>query len=310
VKGISKYPNGTHGTITILFDEAVLPGANGFFRVQDGRFEVKFEASKLWAGKRFFPGNYEVEVQVNPKQQSRSVKIKIEKELGPMAKTKAYRNKYVTIGDKAQRKLEVDKLKDYYVGAIKTAQKLYTDLDKKFRAAKKRFTSEFAKRDKDGKRQVDPKNKNAYLVDEKEFRKHLRDEPNEFYDRAGKFKEETWRNWLDNVWRVEWKRALQAHKNFRGNYVALAWPNQYDQMTTALKMLMKGSIEHSKDLYKWANLPVSKKDQVPDPLPPKFDKRAVLKVIKGVRLKLRLTEYIKAKKAEEEEKKKHKKKDR
>jgi hypothetical protein len=299
VKGISKYPNGTHGTITILFDEAVLPGANGFFRVQDGRFEVKFEASKLWAGKRFFPGPYEVEVQVNPKVQHRAVMAKIKKDLGPLAAVKAYRNKYVQVGTREEMKKKEDKLREHYCSAIRGAQNLYGELKEKFKLAKVKFTSQFHKLDRDGKKQIDPNNKNTYLVDEAKFLQYLRDNPNEFYDSTGRFQEDVWRRWLDDKWRFELNKLLEKHAALKKGYVAIAWPGQFDDMTTALKMLLQLSAQHSVNLYKWSNLLPDKKDE-------KLLKDAgganindILRLIKIIRLKLRLSEYINSKKEKE-----------
>lgn len=306
-KGISRFPDGTMALVQARFYEVVLPGGSTLVEVKDGRWEATFEASKLWGGRKYFPGNYEVEVEINPRLQASKVRKKIKEKLGAMGQTKAYRNYYVTVGTKERMKQEEDRLREYYIGAITGTQKLFTELKAKFRAAKVKYTREFFKRDKDGKAEIDKDNSNAYVVDDAKFRKHLREEPNEFYDRTGQFLEEAWRSWLDSVWRAEWKGLVASHKRIKGDYAVIAWPRQYDEMETALKMLMKRSAENSISLYKWANLSLSKKDtdlagvgDFPE-WPTKTSENDIKRLILSVGYKLRIGEYRKRK--EEEEKK-------
>ncbi len=305
MKGASEYPDGTMAAVALRFFEVTLPGTNRLVTVKNGGFQVTFSASKLWAGKRFFPGNYELEVVVKLDLQGRRAMKKIKDKLGVNA-SDGYRNKYVRIGKMEKMKEEEDRLREYYVNAVWGIEKLFKDFDTKYRAASVKYTKKFYKLDKNDKPQRDKNNKEVYEVDEKAFRKYLRNNPNEFYDRTGAFQEEVWRTWLDTVWRAEWKKVFDSHKRMKGNYAAIPWPKQYDELTTALKMLMKKSAENSIKVYKWHNLPMNKKDAnlggvVPgiDSWPVKVDERAIKRLIKSVRFKLKLDQYIERKKGTE-----------
>ena len=310
MKGISKFPDGTMVLTAIRFYEVVLPHASKHVPVKDGRFEAKFEASKLWAGKRFFPGNYELEAEVSPGQQGRRVRKKIKEELGAVGLTRHYRNKYVTVGTRERMKEEEDGLRDYYLNAIKALwgrKTLFDQLEEKNLAASARFRKKFRKLDKNDNPQIDPNNKNAYLVDDKEFRKYLRKSPNEFYDRTGKFQEQVWRNWLDSVWRVQWQKIYDNHQRVKGNYAAIAYPEQHKDMEKVLKMVKKRSAEHSIRLYTWNNLPLNEKDKLDSRrddlvgVPGKTAVKTVNKIITDIRYRLRLDEYIE-KKSEKDKK--------
>lgn len=310
LNGTSKFPDGTHATVAIKFHEADLPNANSFVTIQDNKFEITWEAPKLWAGKKFFPGHYEFEVEVRYDLQSRRMKATIDKDLGVNAKGRHYRNKYVTVGTKEEIDREENKFRDYYVNAINGAFGLYSKLQSNYIDAGARWRKKFRKLDKDKKPQRDPKNENVYLVDEKAFKDYLKDNKNKFYDKKGEFQKQEWRSWLDADWRAEWKKLFQSHERMKGDYAAVPWPNQYVQFAIVLKMMMKKSAENSIKLYKWDGQPPDKKDlelteydpinggEWPDP-------RDIEKTVMEIKNKLRLVPYLE-KKAEEEDKDKKK----
>ncbi len=315
LEGTSKFPDGTHATVAIKFHEANLPGANSFVTIQDHKFEISWEASKLWAGKKFFPGHYEFEVEVRYDLQSRRMKATIDKDLGANAKGRHYRNKYVTVGTKEQIEREENKFKDYYVNAINNAFGLHTELQRNYIDAGARWRTKFRKKDKKNKPMRDPKNQSVYLVDEKAFTKYLRDKPNKFYDKKGNFNKSDWRKWLDTEWRKKWKDIFQSHTRMKGNFAVVPWPNQYDQFGTVLKMMLKKSTECSLKIYKWDGQPPDKKDmeladydpvnggEWPDP-------RDIEKTVMEIKNKLRLVQYLQEQEAEKDKgKKKSSKKD-
>jgi hypothetical protein len=303
--GVSKFPDGTHATVAIKFHEADLPNANSFVTIKDHKFEITWEASKLWAGKKFFPGHYEFEVEVRHSLQSRRMKAAIDKELGAKAKGRHYRNKYVTVGTKEQIKREENKFKDYYINAINGAFALHTELQRNYIDAGTRWRTRFWKRDKKNKPERDPKNKNAYVVDEKKLKKYLKDNPKKFYDKRGNFKKDEWRRWLDNEWRKKWKDTFQSHHRMKGNYAVVPWPNQYVQFGIVLKMMMKKSAENSLKIYKWDGQPADKKDldlTPQDQMNPNEwpDPRDIERTVMEIKNKLRLVPYIQEKEAEKD----------
>jgi hypothetical protein len=310
--GVSKFPDGTHATVAIKFHEADLPNANSFVTIQDNKFEITWEAPKLWAGKKFFPGHYEFEVEVRYDLQSRKMKAAIDKDMGANAQGRHYRNKYVTVGTKEEIEREENKFRDYYVGAINNAFGLYSKLQSSYIDAGARWRKKFRKLDKDKKPQKDPKNAEIYLVDEKAFKDYLKDSKNKFYDKKGEFQRQEWRKWLDDDWRKEWKKVFDSHQRMKGDYAAVPWPNQYVQFGIVLKMMMKKSAEDSIKIYKWDGQAPDKKDlelteydavnpgEWPDP-------RDIEKTVMEIKNKLRLVPYLE-KKAQEEDKDKGKKK--
>ena len=313
--GVSKFPDGTHATVAIKFHEANLPNANSFVTIKDHKFEITWEASKLWAGKKFFPGHYELEVEVRYDLQSRRMKAAIDKELGVNGKGKHYRNKYVTVGTKEQIKREENKFKDYYINAINNAFGLHTKLQSNYIDASARWRRKFRKLDKNNKPVRDPKNQKVYEVDDKKFKKYLKDNPKKFYDKRGNFDKQEWRKWLDTEWRKEWKKTFKSHDRMKGNYAAVPWPNQYVQFGIVLKMMMKKSADCSIKLYEWDGQPPDKKDldlTPQDPVNPgKWpDPRDIEKTVTEIKHKLRLIPYIQEKEAEKDKgKKKGSKKD-
>jgi hypothetical protein len=237
------------------------------------------------------------------------MKAAIDKELGVNAKGKHYRNKYVTVGTKAQIEREENKFKDYYINAINNAFGLHTKLQSSYIDASARWRRKFRKLDKNNKPERDPKNQKVYLVDEKKFKKYLKDNPKKFYDKRGNFDKQAWRKWLDTDWRKEWKKTFQSHDRMKGNYAAVPWPNQYVQFGIVLKMMMKKSADCSIKLYKWDSQPLDKKDLDLTPQDPvnggKWpDPRDIEKTVTEIKHKLRLIQYIQQKEAEKDKGKK------
>ena len=308
MKGVSQYPDNTIVTVAIRFYEEKLPETNRRVKIRNKAFEVIFDASQLWKGKKFFPGNYEFEVQVDPKRQSRRQEKVIKTALGPKAESTAYRNKYVTVGTKEKMNEELDKLREHYVDMITelwASGKLFDQLEAKYVKASVKFYRKFRKKDKDGKYKIDPDNPNAYAVDEQAFRKYLRENPNQFYDRTGAFLEDAWREWLDNSWRAKMQEVIAEHVRVKANFAAIAWPREYAEMTDILKMMCKRSAEKSIQIYKWNGLKPHKKDSegiVHDfdgDWPTKHDKMDIHKKITAIRYRLKLDKYIEEKNSRE-----------
>lgn len=306
VKGKSEFPDGTEATVRVKFYEEALARID--VPVRNGLFETVFEAAKEWPGKKLFPGHYELEAEIHYHRQSRSIKKKILEELGETGKTRAYRNKYATLGSEKARKKEENKLKDYYIKAITETQKLFEELNEKFSSAGEKFTRLFFLRDEKNQRIPNPKNKHTFLVDEKKWREHLGENPNEFYSKSGKFKEGAWRKWLDGDWRRRWEKLYGEHNRLLGNYVALPWPRQYSQMTTLLKMIMAKSSKNSEEIYALNGLPLHKKDihieRDPSGGRLNVSNRKIMNLVKSLKNKLGLVRRIRERKAEEEKKSK------
>jgi hypothetical protein len=310
LKGTSKFPDGTQATLAITFKKEMIPDANRFVTIKDGVFHVTWDAAKLWPKRKFFPGNYDLKVKVRFSMQKRSLQKLIEKELGKGGKGIHERNMFVTLGTAKEVKREEDKLKEHYVHAIRGAEKLLDALVKKYAQANMKFRRQFQKLDKNGRPKTDPKNSHSYLVDERKFQQHLRDDPNEFYDDKGRFKKDAWRKWLDGTWRAQLKELYNRHRRMRGDYVIIAWQGEYNKMTMALRMLLRLSADYSARVYRWNNLALDPKDKAGggsggmrfftgDPPNP----RDIRKMLKEVWLNLRLDRYLESKKREKAEKK-------
>ncbi len=306
LKGASVFPDGTHVTLDITFKKTQVPNANTYATIKDGKFEVTWEAAKLWPNKKFFPGNYNVKTKVSSSLQSRSIRKLIKKELGAGGNGIHERNMYVTLGTSKEVKKEENRLKEHYVNAIKGLEKLLAELEKKYMQANLKFRRQFSKLDKNGRPQRDPKNISFYFVDEQKFLKHLRDNPNEFYDAKGRFKKDVWRKWLDETWRAQWKKLSDGHRRIRGDYVITAWPKDYDNMAVVLGMLLKLSAEYSIKVYRWNNLALDPKDETgkdSDGTSVPAEPRLIRKMLKEIWLNLRLDKYIESQKEDKSEKK-------
>jgi hypothetical protein len=305
--GTSRFPNGTQAVVAIKFDDSILPDTNLFVTVDNHKFEVVWDAAKLWPDKKFFPGNYNLEVEVRFSLQRRSIRKSIEKEFEAQGKGSHKRNMYVTLGTAKQVKEEEDKVRKHYIHALRQAENLLADLENKYALAGTKFRKQFRKLDKEGKPQIDPGNANSYLVDEQKFLKHLRDNPNRFYDDKGRFKNEAWRKWLDESWRVELKKLCEVHRRMRGDYVITAWPKEYDNMTLAIGMLLKLGAEYSVRIYKWNDLALDPNDKVggesTDMTSVPAEPRLIRKLLKEIWLNLRLDRYLQSKQEEEVQKK-------
>jgi hypothetical protein len=221
------------------------------------------------------------------------------------------------VGTKEQVKREEDRFKEYYVNAMRSTYNLFSELKTKYINASARFRKRFWKLDKNNKPIRDPKNQKTWIVDENKFRKYLRENPNEFYNRTGKFNVNKWRQWLDAEWRPEMLKLGEAHKRMKGNYAAIPWPRQYDQLSTVLKMILRRSAEKSFKLYDWNNLPQDEKDKKvakgDNPGGPggshviQTDERVIDNLIMDIKNRLKLVQFIEQKKAEKEKDKKKKK---
>ena len=301
MKGVSEYPDNTIATVAVRFFEEKLPKTNRRVKIRNKSFEVVFEAAELWQGKKAFPGNYEFEIHVDPKRQSRKQEKAIKDALGPRWESNAYRNKYITIGTKEQMNEELDKLRKHYLYMIKELWlkgKLYDQLEMKYQKARVKFYKKFRKLDQNGNYIINPNNPNAYLVDMPKFRQYLRDNPNQFYDRTGTFLENAWGDWLDCYWRADIYNLVDEHLRVKANYAAIAWPREYDEMTDILKMMFKRSAEKSIQIYKWNGLKPHKNDMggitrdFDGEWPTKYDKKDIQKKITDIRFRLKLDLYI------------------
>lgn len=134
LKGITAYPDGTKAVVRVKFHEQVLRGGAKYAEIGKGKFEAVW-GTEIWRSKKFFPGNYELEVQVNPEHQKREIRDEINKKLGESGLLRAYRNHYVTVGKKEEMKLEEDNLREHYVTAIERAGRLLYELERKSAAA-------------------------------------------------------------------------------------------------------------------------------------------------------------------------------
>jgi hypothetical protein len=214
------------------------------------------------------------------------------------------------VGTKEKMEEELNKLREHYVHMLTelwASEKLYDQLEVSYKEASVKYWKKFRKKDKDGKYIIDKDNPNSYVIDDRELKKYLRENPNKFYDRNGAFQEEAWREWLDSVWRKKMQELIDEHKRIKANYAAIAWPREYNEMTNVLKMMLQRSAERSIQVYKWNGLEVNKKDRegiVHDwdgEWPTNHSKKEIQRKITDIRYRLKLDKFIQEKKSEKEE---------
>lgn len=251
VSGITKYPDKTVAEVNIRFLEQPISSVQ--VELRKGIFKAVFEPD-LWGEKKFYAGQYEFEVSVNPNLQMFRVRKKM-KELGIFRSD--YHNAFRYVGTRMISARQQKEVKEHFIKVVTEAYRLLSELEKGLKKGRWKVYYTM-KKTKDGVpyksyrywRYSRKRKKREF--DKTRWRKDRRDpalkEMYEFYI-GERFQSRQWYDWLWG-WTDRLAQLKRVHERYARHYVAPRYPEEHSLFSHIILEMLSFSHNETAEFYR------------------------------------------------------------